>query len=89
MRSFAVFEAKNGFSELFNAVEHGEEISITRHGSPVDRQVAVSVGAEQLQRGLPGVGYAPWPADCHARCATPRRCAGGGHCDLIKVLCFI
>ena len=34
MRSVAVFEAKNKFSELLNAVEHGEEITITRHGAP-------------------------------------------------------
>lgn len=42
MKSFAVFEAKNRFSELLNAVEHGEEITITRHGQPVARLVSVS-----------------------------------------------
>ena len=42
MKSFAVFEAKNRLSELLNAVEHGEEITITRHGNPVARLVAVS-----------------------------------------------
>ena len=40
MKSVAVFEAKNRFSELVSAVEHGEEITITRHGSPVARLVA-------------------------------------------------
>lgn len=54
MRSVAVFEAKNRFSELLSAVEHGEEITITRHGSPVARLVAVNAPAqlpnEQSQR---------------------------------------
>ncbi len=40
MKSVAVFEAKNRFSELVSAVEHGEEITITRHGNPVARLVA-------------------------------------------------
>ena len=47
MRSVAVFEAKNRFSELLSAVAHGEEITITRHGSPVARLVAVN-GPGQL-----------------------------------------
>ena len=46
MKSFAVFEAKNRFSELLAAVEHGEEITITRHGTPVARLVAVSAKAK-------------------------------------------
>lgn len=54
MRSVAVFEAKNRFSELLSAVEHGEEITITRHGSPVARLVAVNASTqlpnEQSQR---------------------------------------
>lgn len=40
MKSVAVFEAKNRFSELINAVSHGEEVTITRHGTPVARLVA-------------------------------------------------
>ena len=56
MKSFAVFEAKNRFSELLAAVTHGEEITITRHGAPVARLVAVNAGAqlspEQSQRVL-------------------------------------
>ena len=35
-----MFEAKNRFSELVRAVEHSEEITITRHGNPVARLVA-------------------------------------------------
>ncbi len=54
MRSIAVFEAKNRFSELLSAVEHGEEITITRHGSPVARLMAMNAPAqlpnEQSQR---------------------------------------
>lgn len=55
MKSFAVFEAKNRFSELLAAVAHGEEITITRHGSPVARLVALDGVAqpsspEQRQR---------------------------------------
>ncbi len=42
MKTVAVFEAKNRFSELLAAVAHGEEITITRHGSPVARLVALN-----------------------------------------------
>ena len=50
MRSIAVFEAKNKFSELLTAVEHGEEITITRHGSPVARLVSASAPS-QVEQG--------------------------------------
>jgi len=46
MKFFAVFEAKNRFSELIAAVAQGEEITITRHGTPVARLVAVSATAQ-------------------------------------------
>ena len=46
MKSFAVFEAKNRFSELLNAVEQGEEITITRHGQPVARLVAADATSQ-------------------------------------------
>ncbi|MBK9441186.1 MAG: type II toxin-antitoxin system prevent-host-death family antitoxin [Comamonadaceae bacterium] len=42
MKTVAVFEAKNRFSELLAAVAQGEEITITRHGSPVARLVALN-----------------------------------------------
>jgi prevent-host-death family protein len=42
MRTVAVFEARNRLSELLNAVERGEEITITRHGNPVARIVSVN-----------------------------------------------
>jgi prevent-host-death family protein len=42
MKAVAIFEAKNRFSEMIAAVEHGEEITITGHGTPVARSVAIS-----------------------------------------------
>lgn len=56
MRTVAVYEAKNRFSEMIAAVELGEEITITRHGAPVARLVAVGFSSgtdpEQRQRVL-------------------------------------
>lgn len=49
MRTVAIFEAKNRFSELLNAVEHGEEITITRHSSPVARIVSISTASQGEQ----------------------------------------
>lgn len=42
-RSAAVgaYEAKTHFSELLEKVESGEEITITRHGTPVARLVPI------------------------------------------------
>ncbi len=39
MNDFALFEAKNRLSELIDRVEAGEEITITRRGTPVARLV--------------------------------------------------
>lgn len=39
MKSIPVFEAKNRFSELIAAVEHGDQVTITRRGVPVARLV--------------------------------------------------
>ena len=56
MRAIAVYEAKNRFSEIIAAVEQGEEITITRHGAPVARLVAIgaqdAAKPEQRQRVL-------------------------------------
>lgn len=41
MKNVAIFEAKARFSELLTAVQAGEEVSITKHGKPVVRMVAV------------------------------------------------
>ena len=50
MRTVAIFEAKNRLSELLNAVEQGEEITITRHGNPVARIVSIYTSGQ----GEPG-----------------------------------
>ena len=56
MKTVAVFEAKNRLSELLAAVAQGEEITITRHGSPVARLVGLAaagqVAPQQPQRVL-------------------------------------
>ncbi|HVY16435.1 MAG TPA: type II toxin-antitoxin system prevent-host-death family antitoxin [Rhodopila sp.] len=39
MRTIGTFEAKNKLSELLDLVEHGEEVTITRHGREVARLV--------------------------------------------------
>lgn len=41
MQSIGIFDAKAHFSELLERVEHGEEITITRHGKAVARVVPV------------------------------------------------
>lgn len=40
MKTLPVYEAKNRFSELITAVEHGDQVTITRRGVPVARLVA-------------------------------------------------
>ena len=44
MKSYAIFEAKNRLSELVASVQNGEEITLTRHGNPVARLVAMYSG---------------------------------------------
>jgi prevent-host-death family protein len=39
--TIGAYDAKTHFSELLERVESGEEITITRHGSPVARLVPV------------------------------------------------
>ncbi len=39
MHEFGAFEAKNKFGHLLDLVEHGEEVTITRHGKEVARLV--------------------------------------------------
>ncbi len=41
MQTVGIFEAKAHFSELLDRVEHGEEVTITRHGKPVARVLPV------------------------------------------------
>lgn len=49
MRTVPVHEAKTKFSELLAAVEHGEEVTITRRGRPVARIVAAEEAEESAQ----------------------------------------
>jgi prevent-host-death family protein len=63
VRQVSVAEAKAKFSEIIQAVEAGEDIRITRHGTPVVRLVAEqrhplkSVDIEQLRRWLTELPY--------------------------------
>ena len=55
MRSAGVFEAKQNFSQLIDAVEAGEEVRITRHGKEIVRMLPVKkvvVSDEQIEREL-------------------------------------
>jgi prevent-host-death family protein len=42
MLTVGAFEAKTKLSELLDAVERGEEVTITRRGAPIARLVPVS-----------------------------------------------
>lgn len=48
--SFGAYEAKTRFSELLERVERGQEVTITRHGSPVARLVPVRKRATPQER---------------------------------------
>jgi prevent-host-death family protein len=55
MRSAGIFEAKQNFSQLIDAVEAGEEVRITRHGKEIVRMLPVKmvvVSDEQIEREL-------------------------------------
>ena len=47
MKEVGVLEAKTRLSALIDAVEHGEEVTITRHGRAVARLVAAAGAARQ------------------------------------------
>jgi prevent-host-death family protein len=44
MREIGAFEAKNRLGQLLDLVEHGEEVTITRHGKAVARLVPLRQG---------------------------------------------
>jgi prevent-host-death family protein len=55
MRSAGIFEAKQKFSQLIDAVEAGEEVRITRHGKEIVRMLPVQrvvISDEQIAREL-------------------------------------
>ena len=47
MREVGAFEAKNRFGQLLDLVEHGEEVTITRHGKPVAQLVPARRGSSR------------------------------------------
>ena len=49
MLTVGAFEAKTKLSELLDAVERGEEITITRRGEPVARLVPIGGGDEKAR----------------------------------------
>ncbi len=48
--SVGAYEAKTHFSELLEKVEAGEEITITKHGTPVARLVPVTKSYTAAER---------------------------------------
>ena len=56
MRTSGIFEAKQNFSALIDAVEAGEEVRITRHGKEVVRMLPVKrvpvIAQSQIEREL-------------------------------------
>lgn len=48
--SVGAYEAKTHLSELLERVGHGEEITITKHGSPVARLVPVKMKSTLAER---------------------------------------
>ena len=63
-RTIGAYDAKTRFSELLERVEQGEEVVITRHGSPVARMVPVLGGRPSS---------APMPAEVTRIAPSPSR----------------
>lgn len=59
MRTAGIFEAKQNFSALIDAVEAGEEVRITRHGREVVRMLPVRrvpvIAQSQIERELAAI----------------------------------
>ena len=49
MREIGAFEAKNKLGQLLDQVEHGEEITITRHGRRVAKLVPAGHGFDRAK----------------------------------------
>jgi prevent-host-death family protein len=58
MAAYSVLEARNNLSRLISSVESGAEVTITRHGRPVARLVAV-----EPREPWTGASFAAWLAD--------------------------
>ncbi|MBT0964143.1 type II toxin-antitoxin system Phd/YefM family antitoxin [Denitromonas iodatirespirans] len=57
MKTVPVYEAKTKFSELLVAVEHGEQVTITRRGRAIARIISavdVEVSAEAQRQQVAG-----------------------------------
>lgn len=48
--SVGAYDAKTHFSELLQRVEAGEEVTITRHGSPVAKMVPIKKASTPAER---------------------------------------
>jgi prevent-host-death family protein len=58
MRTAGIFEAKQNFSSLIDAVEAGEEVRITRHGKEIVRMLPVKrvvITDDQIDRELDAI----------------------------------
>lgn len=59
MRTAGIFEAKQNFSALIDAVEAGEEVRITRHGREVVRMLPMRrvpvIAQSQVERELAAI----------------------------------
>ena len=71
MREIQATEAKTRLTELLRAVEHGEAITITRHGKVVAHLVPAGTqdrasrekAVERFRRRRAGWGRVPFPTD--------------------------
>jgi len=55
MKTYTVSEAREQFAEILNAVERGEEVSITKHGRLIARITHPSRPAKKV--GIPPPGF--------------------------------
>jgi prevent-host-death family protein len=49
MREMGAFEAKNKLAEILDAVEGGEEVTITRRGKPVARLIGMGDDSDRTR----------------------------------------
>jgi prevent-host-death family protein len=59
MHKFGVFEAKNRFGHLLDLVEHGEEVTISRHGKEVARLIPARHDVDRDEARAPSSVSAP------------------------------
>lgn len=55
MLTVGAFEAKTKLSELLDAVERGEEVTITRRGEPIAKLVPLTGNAARLHELIDGI----------------------------------